>query len=50
MKLNYTSFLTAAMLMVAGTTANAEMLYDIYVGGTIGLGSMTMYSKENHDD
>lgn len=50
MKLNYTSFFTAAILMVGATNANAEILFDFYAGGTVGLGNMTMFSSEDHDD
>ena len=49
MKLNYTSFLTAATLMVAATNANAGLVWDIYAGGTAGYGSMVMLIDNNDD-
>ena len=51
MKLNYKSVLTAATLMVAcAANANANMIWDIYAGGSLGLGGMAMYSDEHEDD
>ena len=50
MKLNYKSVLTAATLMVVGTNANANMVWDLYAGGSLGLGGMAMYSDEHEDD
>ena len=50
MKLNYTSILTAATLMVAGANANAGMLFDIYAGGTAGFGGMAMYQEDHNRD
>lgn len=47
MKLNYKSILTAAALTIAGTNANAGMLYDIYAGGTVGIGSTIMMIDNN---
>ena len=38
MKLNYTSILTAAILMVSGANANAGVAFDLYAGATAGIG------------
>lgn len=46
MKLNYKSFLAAAILAVLGTNANAELLYDIFAGGTAGLGGMALSTDD----
>ena len=48
MKLNYTSFLTAGALMFMGANANANIIYDWYIGGTAGFGGMALYS-DHHD-
>lgn len=42
MKLNYASFLTAAILAIATTNANANIIWDLYAGGTAGLGGMAV--------
>ena len=42
MKLNYKSFLVATTLMVVGANANANMVWDLYAGGTAGLGGMAV--------
>ena len=46
MKLNYKSVLTAATLMIACANANANMVWDIYAGGTAGLGGMALSSDK----
>jgi hypothetical protein len=50
MKLNYTSILTAATLMVAAANANAGMIMDWYAGATAGYGSMAMVIDNNDHD
>ena len=50
MKLNYASFLTAAILAIATTNANANIIWDLYAGGSLGLGGMSMYSEEDEFD
>lgn len=42
MKLKYAGVLTAA-LMTFSTAANADSLFDVYAGATIGVGGATMY-------
>ena len=48
MKLNYKSVLTAATLMLVGANANANMIWDIYAGGTAGLGGQSVYLDDDH--
>ena len=50
MKLNYKSFLTAATLMVMGANANAGMVFDIYAGGTAGIGTMALVFDKHTSD
>ena len=50
MKLNYTSILTAATLMLAAGNANANMVWDLYAGGTAGFGGMAFTFDEHHAD
>ena len=50
MKLNYKSFLTAATLMVVGANANAGLVWDIYAGGNVGVGSMALFTDDNFRD
>ena len=44
MKLKYAGVLTAA-LMTFSTAANADSLFDVYAGATIGVGGATMYAS-----
>ena len=46
MKLKYMGILTAALMTVSGA-ANAESLFDVYVGATIGVGGATMYANDS---
>ena len=39
MKLNSAAFLTTAAIMLSGTHANANLLFDIYAGATAGFGA-----------
>lgn len=48
MKLNYTSILTAATLMIAGANANAGMIMDWYAGATAGIGGQSVYTDNDH--
>ncbi|MBP5707450.1 MAG: outer membrane beta-barrel protein [Alphaproteobacteria bacterium] len=46
MKLNYTSILTAATLMIAGANANAGVVFDPYVGATAGIGGQRFTAND----
>ncbi len=48
MKLKTLGFLTTASVMLIGTNANANLLFDIYAGGTVGVGGYTMYADGEH--
>ena len=48
MKLNYTSFLTAAAIAVAASNANAGMIFDWYAGATAGIGGTAVYLDDDH--
>lgn len=50
MKLNYKSILTAALLTIAASGANAGLVYDIYAGGTAGFGGMALISDDHTRD
>jgi len=39
--------LLAALIVSASTAANANMLFDIYAGGTIGVGAATMFADDH---
>ena len=50
MKLNYKSILTAATLVVATANAHAGLVYDMYAGGTAGIGStVLMLDAKGHN-
>lgn len=50
MKLKTVSILTALIVMSAGS-ANANLLFDIYAGGTIGVGAATVFADDHaHTD
>lgn len=40
------AILTAATIMLSAGAANANMLFDIYAGGTYGIGGYTMYTDD----
>ena len=48
MKLISTSLLTAAAIMFMGTNANANLLFDIYGGASVGMGGTTMFIDDEH--
>ena len=48
MKLNSTGLLTAAAIMFMGTNANANLLFDIYGGASVGMGGTTMFIDDEH--
>lgn len=48
MKIKSFGILTAAAIMSAGG-ANANMLFDIYAGGTYGYGGYTQIADDNHE-
>lgn len=47
MKIKSAGLLTALTVMLGATTANANLLFDIYAGGTIGYGGTTLYAEPN---
>ncbi len=47
MKIKSFGFLTAAVIMASASNANASMLFDIYAGGTFGMGGYTLLSDQN---
>ena len=49
MKTKSLVFFTAATLMVSAGAANANMLFDIYAGGTYGYGGYTLFADDNHE-
>ena len=49
MKTKTLGILTITSLMLAAGNANANMLYDIYAGGTFGIGGYTLYT-DNEDN
>lgn len=48
MKIKSIGFLTAAAIILTIGTANANMLFDVYAGGTYGFGGYTMFNDDNH--
>ncbi len=48
MKLISTGLLTAAAIMFMGTNANANLLFDIYGGASVGMGGTTMFIDDEH--
>lgn len=40
--------LTATTIMLTGGVANANLLFDIYAGGTYGLGGYTLFADDDH--
>ena len=48
MKLISTSLLTAAAIMFMGTNANANLLFDIYGGASVGMGGTTIFIDDEH--
>ncbi|MBQ5700245.1 MAG: outer membrane beta-barrel protein [Alphaproteobacteria bacterium] len=40
------AILTAAIIMLSAGAANANMLFDIYAGGTYGIGGYTLYTND----
>ena len=49
MKIKSLGILTIASLMMVAGNANANMLFDIYAGGTFGIGGYALYSDGEHD-
>lgn len=47
MKTKYFGILTATTIALGATSANANMLFDIYAGGTFGIGGYTMLGDEH---
>ena len=47
MKLKTLGFLTAGSIFFIAGTANANMLIDIYAGGTFGIGGYSLYDGDN---
>lgn len=43
MNLKYATILTAAAIMMAGANANANLLFDPYIGATAGVGGATVF-------
>lgn len=48
MKLKSLGILTAASIMTIGANANANLLFDIYAGGTFGVGGNTIFYDGDH--
>ena len=48
MKINSFRILTATAIMLTAGAANANLLFDIYAGGTYGIGGHTLYIDHNH--
>lgn len=44
MKLNSACILTAAAIAMTGTNANANLLFDVYAGATVGVGAATVFA------
>ena len=40
------AILTATTIMLSAGAANANMLFDIYAGGTYGIGGYTLYTND----
>jgi len=49
MKTKSFSFLTAASIMLASGAANANLLFDIYAGGTYGIGGYSLFADGEHE-
>lgn len=47
MKTKTLGFLTTAAIMLTAGAANASLLFDIYAGGTYGIGGYTLLADEN---
>ena len=47
MKTKTLGFLTTAAIMLTAGTANANLLFDVYAGGTFGIGGYTLFADEN---
>ncbi len=48
MKIKSFGILTAASVMLMSGAANANLLFDIYAGGTYGIGGYTLFTDGNH--
>ena len=48
MKIKSFGILTAASIMLTCGAANANLLFDIYAGGTYGIGGYTMFMDDEH--
>ncbi len=49
MKIKTLGFLTAAAVMSVSGVANANLLFDIYAGGTFGVGGSTYFADGNNE-
>ena len=47
MKTKTLGFLTTAAIMLTAGTANANLLFDVYAGGTFGIGGYTLFADKN---
>lgn len=47
MKTKTLGFLTTAAIMLSAGSANANLLFDIYAGGTFGIGGYTLFADDN---
>ena len=47
MKIKTLGFLTTAAIMMTAGSANANLLFDIYAGGTYGIGGYTLLADNN---
>lgn len=47
MKIKTLGFLTTAAIMMSAGAANANLLFDIYAGGTFGIGGYTLLADDN---
>lgn len=48
MKIKSLGILTAATVMLSAGAANANFLFDIYAGGTYGIGGYTVFADDDH--
>lgn len=47
MKTKTLGFLTTAAIMLTAGAANANLLFDVYAGGTFGIGGYTLFADKN---
>ncbi len=50
MKINSLSLISTLAVLTCVSTANAGVIADFYVGGMVGAGGQTLFTKDNHDN